>query len=239
MHYYLIIALQGFCIYHSIKNRNNYYWIFLIIFLPLVGSVIYLLTQVFSKRDAKKISNEITTIINPTKKVKDLEQKLKFSDTYQNRVDLADAYFQIHDFDHAIFHYQKALEDKSQNNDYIKQQLIAAYFNKGDFKDVINFWEQMNEGNFKNSESEFLYGMALYKSGFVDKAEQYLRNVDKRYSNYEERLQLSKFLFEIGKESDAKEILNEIYAESQHMTKINKRKYRTTILEVEKLLRDT
>ncbi|WP_152593061.1 hypothetical protein [Jejuia pallidilutea] len=64
MYFYLIIALQAFCIYHVIKHRNPYYWIFLIFFIPLLGSVIYILTQVYNKRDADKITSGITNIIN-------------------------------------------------------------------------------------------------------------------------------------------------------------------------------
>lgn len=114
MYFYLIIALQGFCIYHMYKNRNPYYWAFLILFLPLVGCIIYFITQVYNKRDAEKISNEIAHVINPTKKVKDLEKRLEFSESYQNRVNLADAYIEIKDYNNAIPHYLEALEDKSQ-----------------------------------------------------------------------------------------------------------------------------
>ena len=48
---------------------------------------------------------------------------------------------------------------------------------------------------------------------------------------------LAKFFIEKDKVEEAKAILNEIFVESQHMTKPNKRKYGTTINEVEKLLK--
>ena len=118
MPYYLILALQGFCIYHSIKNRNSYYWIFLILFIPLIGSIIYIVTQVFSKRDVDKIQSEIATIINPTKKIKDLEKALQFSETFQNKVNLADAYFEIGGFNEAIRYYQSSLVGNFENDFY-------------------------------------------------------------------------------------------------------------------------
>jgi hypothetical protein len=88
MHYYLIIALQAFCIYHLYKNKNEYYWIFIIIFLPVLGSLIYLIVNVYNKRDAEKIQEGLATIINPTKRITDLERKLGFSDTFQNKINL-------------------------------------------------------------------------------------------------------------------------------------------------------
>ncbi|WP_375241918.1 hypothetical protein, partial [Lacinutrix sp.] len=126
---YLIVALQAFCIYHVIKNRNQYFWIFIIIFIPAIGSIIYLITQVYNKRDASIIKENLTSVLIPTKKVKDLEKKLQFAETFQNRLDLADAFFEIKDYQNAIIHYEVALKDESQNNYFILEKLVAAYYN--------------------------------------------------------------------------------------------------------------
>ncbi len=238
MSFYLIVILQGFCIYHLYKNRNSYYWIFAIIFLPVLGSVIYIITQVYNKRDAEVIQKEFTSIINPTKKVKDLEKKVEFADTYQNRVDLADAYFELNDFNTAIKHYKESLEDKLQNQFYSIQQLITSYFKLKDYENVIINAEKTKDiQEFKGSKQQFYYGLALNESGNAKVAEEQLKQIDQRYSNYDERLELAKFYLENNKSEEGKDLLNEIYAESQYMTKPNKRKYRTTFIEVDKLLK--
>ncbi len=239
MYFYLILALQGYCIYHLIKNRNSYYWIFLIIFIPLIGSIIYIITQVFNKNDVEKIQSELTTIINPTKKIADLEAQLKFSETFQNRVNLADAYFEIKDFSNASKHYQALLVDNFKNDFYVVKQLIASYFELNDYENVLLYIEKaMNNPEFENSVTQFLYGLSLDKVGKTEEAEIELRKIDTRYSNYNERLILAEFLLEKGKKDDAKEILQEISLESQHMNKDNRRIYRTTITQVEKLLKE-
>ncbi|PWH81768.1 hypothetical protein DIS18_13895 [Algibacter marinivivus] len=239
MYFYLIIALQGYCIYHMYQNRNPYYWALLIMFLPVVGSVIYLITQVYNKRDAEKITNEIAHVINPSKKVKDLEKRLEFSESYQNRLNLADAYLEIKDYNNAITHYLEALKDNSQNNFYAIKQLIEAYFNIEDCKKVIHYVGKIKDHpEFKKSRTQFLYGLALEREGKIEAAESNLRQIDIRYSFYEERLILAKFLLSINKNEEAKEILKDVQTESSHMTKPNKRLYRTTILEVDKLLKE-
>ena len=239
MFYYLILALQGYCIYHLIKNRNSYYWIFLILFIPVIGSIIYIVTQVFNKNDVEKIQSELTTIINPTKKVKDLEAQLQFSETFQNRVNLADAYFEINDFVNASIHYNASLKDNFQNDFYVVKQLIAAYFELSDYENVLMYSEKIkNNPEFKNSITQFLYGLALDKVGKPDEAEVEMRKIDTRYSNYNERLILAEFLLAKGKRDDAREILLEISTESKNMNKDNKRIYRSTIVQVEKLLNE-
>lgn len=237
MWYYLVIALQVFCIYHLYKNRRPYYWIFVIVFLSGIGCIIYLITQVYNKRDAEKITDEITHIINPTKKIKDLEKQLQFSETYQNRVNLADAHLQNKDYNNAILHYLEAIEGNLQNDFYVIKQLIEAYFYTEDFENVVRYAEKIKDhSEFKKSRFQFLYGLALEKLGDFEAAETNLRAIDIRYSFYDERLILAKFLISRNKQTEAKDILQELHTESQHMTKPNKKLYRATILEAEKLL---
>lgn len=236
MYYYLILALQGYCIYHAYKNRNPYYWFFIIFFVPVLGCIIYLITQVYNKRDAEKITSELTHIINPTKKVKDLERQLQFSETYQNRVNLADAYLEIKDFDNAVTYYLEALEDDFENDLYVIKQIMEAYFHNEDFNSVILNAEKIkNHPEFKRSRAQFLYGLALERVGKLDEAEANLKAIDIRYSFYNERLVFAKFLISRDKIEDAKAILDEIFNESKHMTKPNRKLFRSTIIEVEKL----
>jgi len=238
MSYYLIIALQAFCVYHLIKNRNQYYWIFIIIFIPIIGSVIYLVTQVYNKRDANIIKENITSVLIPTKKVKDLEKTLQFAETFQNRLNLADAFFEMKDYSNAIKHYEVALKDEHQDDYFILEKLIAAYYNLEDYNKTIAYAERLKKKpEFNNSKSQFIYGLALDKTGNPETAETHLKAIDQRYSNYDERLVLANFLINKNKAAEAKEILTEISIESKHMTKPNKRKYGKTIIEVEKLLK--
>jgi hypothetical protein len=239
MYYYLIVALQFFCIYHLYKNKNDYFWFFVILFIPVIGSIIYLITQVYNKRDAETIQNEIATIINPSKKVKDLSAKVDFSDTYQNRSNLADAYIEIGDFNNALINYEKALKDTSGNDFYSIEKIIECYFELGAYDKVPNYAIKIKEHrDFKKSRVQFLYGMSLYNDGQFEEAERELLQINVAYSNYEERLSLSKLLNERGKSSEAKNILHEISDEAKHMIKSNRKKYRSTINEVERLLKE-
>ncbi|WP_242134635.1 hypothetical protein [Aestuariivivens marinum] len=237
MYWYLIIVLQAFCLYHFYKHRSNYYWVFLILFFPLIGCIIYIILKVYNRSDAEKITNEITHIINPTKKIVDLEKRLQFSESYQNRVNLADAYLEIKDYNNALPHYLEALEDSTQNGFYVVSKLIETYFWAEVYDKVMDYGERIkDQAEFKKSRTQFIYGLALEKLDDLDTAENHLRQIDIRYSFYEERLVLAKFLISRNKVSDAKEILEEIQKESQHMTKFNKRQYKSTIMEVEKIL---
>ncbi|WP_179319319.1 hypothetical protein [Winogradskyella helgolandensis] len=235
--YYLLIIVQVFCLYHAYKNRKPYYWYFLIFFIPAIGSLIYIITQVYNKSDVGKIQEEITTVLNPTKKIKDLEKKLEFIDTYTNRIELADAYFKNKDIPNAIVNYKKTLEDTVQDDLYTRQNLILCYFQLRDYVAVIEQAEQIKDKpEFKGSKQQFCYGLALSELGKIEEAEAQLKQIDRPYSNYAERLALAKFYVENNRTSEGKELLNEISTESKRLTKPNRKLYGATIVEVERLL---
>ncbi|WP_378177383.1 hypothetical protein [Aquimarina sp. SS2-1] len=237
MPFFLIIALQAFCIYHAIKNRNEYYWYFLILFLPVIGCIIYLVTQVFKKKDLNVVQNEIVQVINPTKKVNDLRKQVEFADTFQNRVHLGDALYDIEDFNTGLGEYELAINGEYYQNPGVVKKLIEGYFQTNQFDKVIFCAEQIkSRSDFRGSRSQFLYGLALEQHGRADEAEENLRPIDQRYSNYKERYILAKFLIDKGEIIDGKEILKEIQIESQHMSKPNRNIYRGVVNDVNKLL---
>ncbi|WP_299767615.1 tetratricopeptide repeat protein [uncultured Dokdonia sp.] len=236
MLYYLIIGIQIYCLYHAYTTRNKIYWYFIILLAPGLGSAVYLITQVFTQKDVAVVQKEITAVINPTKKVKDLEAKVAFADTFQNRVDLADAYAELSNFEDAILHYKNALSGSHSQDYYGTAQLLNAYYHTEAYEDVVTTAQIIKgKSDFETSKAQFLYGLSLSKLKRDEEAEIILKKVDKRYSNYEERLMLAQFYKNTQKIEEAKELLEELIAEGDYMTKPNKQLYKTTFVEIQKL----
>tara|TARA_R110002073_G_scaffold89852_8_gene212587 strand:- start:18044 stop:18766 length:723 start_codon:yes stop_codon:yes gene_type:complete len=233
--YYLIIGLQVYCIYHLFKNKNSFYWFYLILFIPLLGSLVYIFTQVINGRDVSVIKDEVANLINPTKKILELEKKLEFSSTFQNQVNLADAYLEIKDYSNAIQHYEKALDSNFKNDIYTINQLIKAYFSTDNFDKVIEYSEKI-KSNLEFKKSQFFYGIALEHKERFEEAEIELQKIDLNYSNYKERLFLSEFLIRRNKNTEAKELLEQMVSEALNMTPTNKRTYRPTIERAQTIL---
>ncbi|MEP2936965.1 MAG: hypothetical protein ABJM06_01125 [Gilvibacter sp.] len=236
MYFYLIVALQAFCIYHIWKTRRPFYWFFIIILVPLLGSIVYLLTQALNKSDVEKIQQDVTTIINPTKRISDLEAAVKFSDTYQNRVALADALFENSDWDNALTHYNAALEGNFKTDFYLNSKLLETYFNKKQYELAVTHGDVIkNDMQFTASKVAFYYGLALDKLDRSQEAQQYLVSVDRRYSNFNERLQLAEHYLANEQKPLAIEILDELDSESQNMHKDTFKQFRTTFTTAARL----
>lgn len=234
--YYLTIALQVFCCYHVYKNRNEFYWYAIIFFLPAIGSLIYLFMKVLSSQDAQIIGEEITTAIHPTKKVNDLIEKVKFSDTFANRLALADAYFEKQEYQNALENYQTILDGAHKNDIYVQEQLVITNYHLGHFDEVIEQSKSLKANSeFRASKILFFLGLSYKALGKLNNAEKNLRALDVRYSNYQERLVLAQFLVEREKHEEAKVLVEELLKEFNYMSKPNLKIHRTTIAEVKKL----
>ena len=229
--------MQGFCVYHAIVNKNHYYWLFAIIFLPLIGSILYLFINVFRKSDIDRAQENLTAVINPSGKINDLEKKFKFSQTFENQVRLADAYLEIEDFDNAIGHYEASLKDVFKNDFYVISKLEEAYYFSSRFEKAINYAERIiNNPKFKKSRAAFLYALAIEKTGNIVEAETYLKTFDAPYSRYNERLELANFFIRNNKLTEAKILLTEMVTESEGMTKQSYRQNSLLIKKVKELL---
>lgn len=237
MYFYLVVVLQVYCVYHCYVNRNQYYWIFIVLFLPALGSIFYLFLNVFQKRDIEKVQEGITTVINPTKKITDLEKKLEFAETFENRVALADAYLEAGILDKAEEEYKTSLVGTFENDFYVNAQLLKTYYYSAQYEAVLRSAESLeNLSKFNKSEASFLYGLALEKTGNTKLAEDFLAKFDAPYSRYQERLELAKFYIRNNKTAEARLILEEIQQESSGMSTTSYKHNKIFIKKAKELL---
>lgn len=204
--------------------------------MPLIGSLVYLFSQIINKKNIRNTKNKLVEVVNPTKKIKELEQKLAASDTFQNKINLADEYKNQKDYNNAILYYEKALEGKFKNNSHTINKALKCYFEIKNYSKVVEYGKKIPlDTSFKGSICR--YAIALENCEYFEEAELQFRKTNIRYSNYGERLQLSEFLVRIDKQQEAKVVLKEIVGEIDNMTEINQKKYRVIYLESIKLLK--
>ncbi len=193
---------------------------FVIFFIPFIGCIIYFLRKVIRKSDVEQIEERLTAVLNPGKKIRSLEEKLRFSDTFENRSNLADAYLEAGMYEEAISDYKTCLKGTFQNDFYVTSKLAKAYYFSTDYDHAIACAERIKDHTkFRKSEVAFLYALALEKEGEIAEAEHYLSQFDAPFSRYRERLELAEFYIRNTKKEKALELLNEIVTESEGMSK--------------------
>jgi hypothetical protein len=110
-------------------------WIWVIIFLPIVGSIAYIFLEMLRGKNVSGIN--LSNIFQSKPSIKRLEENLRFSDTFNNRVMLADAYLESGMTERAIDLYESSLTGAFEENEYVHIQLVKAYYKTNQFDKVV------------------------------------------------------------------------------------------------------
>jgi len=190
------------------------------VFIPVLGSLLYLFMNVIRRSDLENAQGNLVQTFNPTKKIRDLEKKVKFSETFENKVALADEYLKQGGYANAIEYYELSLKDTFANDYYVLTKLQEAHYLNDDVEKSLAVAEKIKDNKaFRKSRANLLYALALDKKGDYATAEEQFRLFDARYNYYEERLALARFLIRRNKQIDAKEVLQGLINESENMSK--------------------
>jgi hypothetical protein len=191
---------------------------------------------VFKKRNLAKVQDNLTHIINPTKKITELEKQLQFSKSFANQSALADAYLEAGMFEKAILNYEACLDGMFKNDFYVISKLCEAYYGNADYEQVVQTAKRIEkDAKYRKSRAFTCVALSNEQLGEATIAEEMLLTFDAPFSNYEERLTLLRFLKRHGKSDEAQNLLDELKVEISRMSKMsykqNKEAVRAITLE--------
>lgn len=223
-YYYIVVILQVICVIHCIRRGRQNNWIWLLVFLPLVGCIIYIFTEMFTRRDIQNVQSGMTSILNPGSSVRKLEENLRFSDTFNNRIALADAYLATGNTDRAIELYESSLEGNFSENEYVLNQLVIAYYQKKRYADVIPIAKRIyKSAQFPRSKAHILYAASLGYSGDLEQAEKEFKSLKARFANYEARYYYAMLLSATNRVGEAQQVFSEMLDEVPQLSSLERR----------------
>lgn len=232
-YYYLIIGLQAFCLFHAYKNRTDQKWYYLIIFLPVIGGLIYLYENFYNRNNVSNLQEGFKVLIYSNYEVEKLEKAVKFSESFNNKVKLGDAYAERGRYEEAISLFESCRKGIYENNAELFQKLVNVYFLNKNYSKII---ELNKQGTF-SGEAKIAYAWALHFTGDSAKAENIFKEMERRFANYEARLEYGKFLIEICRSNDARNLLENIMEEFDSSHNYEKKLKKVVVREANRLLK--
>jgi hypothetical protein len=238
---YIVIGLDVICILHSMRNNTHNKWMLLIVFAPIIGALVYLFAEVFTRRRGANLQEGISGILTTSSsRIRKLEQNLKISDTFNNRIYLADAYLATGDTNRAIELYESSLTGAFDENDYVLKQLIVAYYSKGEYARLQPLARKIyNRPQFARSRAHLYYAISLEKTGDIAQAEQEFKKMKGRFSQFEARLHYGLFLKRTGREQEAKQVFSDMVDEAPHLSSRERRDSRAWIGQARNELKES
>lgn len=202
--YYLILIAQGICIFHAFKTGRRDY-VYIILFVPVIGCAIYIIREILPEINRGDFWNNLQRIFFPGARIRDLERRLRISDTITNKMNLAEEYMLSKQYDKAITLTQSCIAQRP-NDQGILLTLAKIQFHSGQFAEsAANFHKVLSIKNrINNSVDELLYAQALEKSGEKERAEEEYNRIIRLHHSLEARYRLGLLLKEQQRQQEAK-----------------------------------
>lgn len=137
MHFLGIIGIiiQVYFAVHA-GRTGRYWWIFIILFFPLLGSVIYFFVEYLPElQQESRIKKSVNR--NSTKSIKQLKRELELTDSIQNRINLAEAFFREEQYQEAIELLEKCRAGIYLQDSHILEGLSLSYYYVGKIDEAL------------------------------------------------------------------------------------------------------
>lgn len=218
----LLLIVQISFAYHAIKNGKEYFWIYIIIFVPLLGCILYFLTQVLPEAGqssaARKAKRGLVKAIDPKRELRKRKELLELSNSLANRLQLADECMEVGFYDDAISLYQDCLKGIEEHNPHTMLKLAQANFALNNYQHAKEILEDLMRFNpdFRSTTGHLLYARTLENLNLDEQALHEYEILSTSYPGEEARTRYALLLKKGGKTEEAIQLFRETLTRAKH-----------------------
>lgn len=172
----LSIIVQLALVVHVIKTGRNTTWVFIVVFLPLIGSLAYfiieLLPELTNTRTARSAQRSLAKTVDPDKALREASEQYALARTAQNAMTLAKEHLQRDDFSAAKELYKRSLSGVHSDDPDLLLGLAQAHFGLTNYAEALSCLDTLKDKNAAKTSQDghLLYARALEELGRTDDA---------------------------------------------------------------------
>jgi hypothetical protein len=212
----LEFAVQVLCAVHVIRTGRPYWWIFLIVFVPLVGVIVYLgaeiLPDLLVSRHARLAASGVAQFLDPGRGLREAMRRKEIAPTVQNKAALAEEYLAAGQPACAASLYREALTGIHATDPALMLGLARALFANGEARETQATLERLRAASpeYTSAEGHLLYARSLEQQDKVDAALYEYAALVGYYPGQEARYRYALLLTKTGRSAEARRFLKEI-----------------------------
>jgi hypothetical protein len=203
-------------------------WIYLLIFLPLVGCAVYFIREIMPGLSVGNAAENVQRALFPNFKSRELEHRLRVADTDANRLLLAEEYARQKQYDKAIALTNACAQGLWANDPDLLFRLGKLYFQNGQYAEsMASFNKALPSRNpgFSKPDDELIYARTLEATGDTVRAEEEYKKIIRLHHSMEARYHYGKQLQRQGRYEEAasqyKAVLNEKDLHPKYVRRLN------------------
>lgn len=218
----LSIVFQVALVIHIVKTGRNTTWIWIVVMLPLAGSIAYLLIEVLPNlgrsRTGQRAARKITSTLTPNRDLNLAQSQFERSDTVDNKMKLANELLNKEQFAQARDMFNDCLTGLYRTDPYIMLGLAKAQFGCGQIAEAKITLDQLIEHNpdFKDHSGHLLYARCLEGLNQNDAACHEYETLRQYYAGPEAKLRYALLSIKLAKQTLAVELLDEILLDAKN-----------------------
>ena len=221
----LSVLLQVALVVHIVKTGRNTTWIWIVVMLPLAGSIAYVLLEVLpdasNTRAARKASKKVKSVINPNKEINNATKQFSVSDTVENSMKLAEECYNKGLFSEAKSLYEKCLKGAHAGDPHLMFGFARSVFELAEYSVVKDTLDKLIEINpeYKNAEAHLLYARTLEQLNEVAAALDEYETLHGYFTGPEASFYFAKFLKNQNQNEKSKAVFQQIVDAARHSGK--------------------
>lgn len=214
--YGLPILLEIACIVHAVRSGRVFPWIYVIIFLPLVGCIAYFAVEIVPEflrgRTARALKSNVRQMADPDRSLREKRRDVELVGSVDAKRALAEEYVQRGAYSDAVALYRGALTGQFCDDPALLLGLARALFLSGDAEGAQANLDALKaaDANALSADAQLLYARALESQGrAVDALGEYQKLV-RNFPGEEARCRYAMLLDKTGEHERARNIFSEV-----------------------------
>jgi hypothetical protein len=203
-------------IVHGIKTGRNTIWIYVMMFLQIIGAIAYFAVEIvpdlFRSRTAQRAHRSVKKALDPTADLRRYENEARVGGNVASLQRYADELTRQGRYDEAIAQYRRALTGLYEHDPNIMLGVAQAQFGKGDAASARQTLDELIRLNpdFRSPQGHLLYARALEGEGNVAKALDEYKVLATSYPGAEAGARYAQLLKREGRGDDARSVAREM-----------------------------
>jgi hypothetical protein len=210
------LALIAICVVHAVRRGNIFPWIYVIIFLPGIGSLIYIAVEIIPEllrgRAAARLKSGAASALDPNKSFREAHRAAELVGSVDSKRALAEEYLARGAYADAVEIYRATAVGQFKDDPALLMGLARAQFLNNDPAGAQASLDalQAADPSFVSGDAHLLYARALEAQGKTDEAIAEYRRLVPYFSGEEARARFAMLLDKTGARDEARAIYQEI-----------------------------
>ncbi len=221
------IVQLGLCV-HCVQTGRDRQWLYFIVFVPVVGSLVYFVTQMLpdlrGSRTMRQAVGGLARAVDPHAELRRRKDELAHSDNVDNRLRLADECMEVAFYDEAQALYESCLSGQHASDPNIALKLAEAQFAQERFAEARATLERIvaEHPEFRSVDGHLLYARTLEQLDDPGVAEEYNVLLE-TYPGEEARVRYAQWLEDTGDNERALALYREVLTRARRSPKYYRR----------------